>query len=124
MISVVLVTITDEISFLCGVCGVFKAKSHETSIEARCAGDFVVSIRAFSRNSLAHLDSIEISGDLGLKTPHKTDIVSVIVAKSDEIGENGKKNWYFVQKLDLILLCGVHKRSLVRFHMKRELRFD
>ena len=39
--------ITDEIFFLCGVCGVFKAKSHETSIEARCAGDFVVSIRPF-----------------------------------------------------------------------------
>ena len=42
--------ITDEIFFLCGVCGVFKAKSHETSIEARCAGDFVVSISQFSRD--------------------------------------------------------------------------
>ena len=52
----------------------------------------MVSIRAFSRNSLSHLDSIEISGDLGLKTPHKTDIVSVIIAKTDEIRENWEKS--------------------------------
>ena len=61
---------------------------------------------------------------MALKTPHKTDIVSFIVAKSDEIGVNCKETGIFVQKLDLILLCGVHKGSFTIFHMKRELRCD